>query len=853
MKICSTVLKGQQCIFSTALLLALLLMLFVNSVCAQSPAVKKVLVFNSYHQGYKWSDDVMGGIVSVLGTGTNNGNLQIEYMDAQRIADAGYLQKLSEIYSYKFRENKFDVIIASDDPAFTFLLKHRQKLFPDTPIVFCGVNYFVDSMLQGHKNVTGVVEAQDIRATIELALKLHPRTKEIYIVNDNTITGQAIAKDLSKVAPLFKNKVDFVPLSGLSMEQIQQKVAKLPTDSLILYLIFFEDSAGHKFAYNEGISRIVTHSSVPVYGVWDFSLGYGIVGGMLTSGFFQGETAAKQALRIIGGEPVSTIPVVKQGSNRYMFDSTLLKRFKIKFGDLPADSIIINESDAGRKQVLVLNSYHHGMTWADGVNSGISSILGNNDKIDLHFEFMDTKRNAGPEYIQKLTQLYRYKFRGKKFDLVIVSDDDAYNLARKNHPELFPNVPLVFCGVNFFQPEDLKNDRLITGVVEAVDIRKNLEIALRLHPGTQKIVVVNDLTATGRANRKLIDGVLKDFQGVEFEFLDDINMSELEERVSSLPPNNLILLLSFNRDKSNNVFSYEESIRRIASKARVPIYSVWDFYLGSGIVGGMLTNGFSQGEMAAKLGLRVLDGEKTDKIPVVLTSPNRYMFDYRYLKQFGIKADKLPGQSKIINRPNFILEKYGKAAAILLSIFAAITFYILYRRKKSRDLLKLMAATDPLTGVLNRRAGLAYLKQLIKSANVMNTNFVVCFVDLDRLKSVNDTYGHLEGDRYLREASQILQLKIRKGDLLCRYGGDEFLMAINSCTRGQAEIMWDKIEESISVFNLGGEAQFTISMSRGFVEYDPASPVSILELVEMADSEMYKFKQKRKAENSIPQ
>jgi len=135
----------------------------------------------------------------------------------------------------------------------------------------------------------------------------------------------------------------------------------------------------------------------------------------------------------------------------------------------------------------------------------------------------------------------------------------------------------------------------------------------------------------------------------------------------------------------------------------------------------------------------------------------------------------------------------------------------------------------------------------------MNTNFVVCFVDLDRLKSVNDTYGHLEGDRYLREASQILQLKIRKGDLLCRYGGDEFLMAINSCTRGQAEIMWAKIEESISAFNLGGEAQFTISMSRGFVEYDPASPVSILELVEMADSEMYKFKQKRKAENSIPQ
>ncbi len=847
-----SVLKWRRCFLPTALLLALLFMFSVSNVCAQSPAAKKILVFNSYHQAYKWSDDVMSGIVSVLGAGASSGNLQIEYMDAQRIADSGYLKKLSEIYSYKFRDKKFDVIIASDDPAFTFLLKHRHKLFPDTPIVFCGVNYFVESMLNGHKNITGVVEAQDIKATIELALKLHPRTREIYVVNDNTITGQAIAKDLNKVAPLFKNKVAFVPLSGLSMEQIQKKVALLPTDSLILYLIFFEDSTGNKFAYNEGISQIATHSRVPIYGVWDFSLGYGIVGGMLTSGFYQGETAAKQALRITGGETVSTIPVVKQGSNRYMFDSTLLKQFKIKFSDLPADSIIINESDAGRKQVLVLNSYHHGMSWADGVNSGISSVLGRNDKIDLHFEFMDTKRNAGPEYIQKLTQLYRYKFRGKKFDLVIVSDDDAYNLSRKNHSDLFPNVPIVFCGVNFFQPEDLKNDNLITGVVEAVDIRKNLEIALKLHPGIQKIVVINDLTVTGRANRKLIDGVLKDFHSVEFEFLDDINMSELEERVSHLPSDNLILLLSFNRDKSNNVFSYEESIRRVAAKARVPIYGVWDFYLGSGIVGGMLTNGFSQGEMAAKLGLRVLDGEKPDKIPVVQTSPNRYMFDYHYLNQFGVETNKLPGQSEIINRPNIFLEKYGKTAAILLSVIAVIACYILYRRKKSRDLLTLMEATDPLTGVLNRRAGLAYLKQLIKSANVMNTNVVVCFVDLDSLKFVNDTYGHLEGDRYLREASQILQQKTRKGDLLCRYGGDEFLMAISNCTLGQAERLWGKVEESATAFNLGGEAQFTISMSRGFVEYNPALQFSILELVEMADAEMYKFKQKRKAENSIP-
>lgn len=702
-------------------------------------------------------------------------------------------------------------------------------------------------MLNGHRDITGVVEAQDIRSTLDLALKLHPQTKEVYVINDNSITGQAIAKDLQKVMPFFSDRVTFIPLSGLSMERVQQKVSQLPRNSLVLFLIFFEDSTGQKFSFSDSISRIAANSTAPIYGVWDFSLGYGIVGGMLTSGFFQGETAARLAERILNGEKASTIPVVKQGSNRYMFDSTQLQRFKIKSADLPADSIIINESDTGRKQVLVLNSYHHGMRWTDGIISGIASVMGNNDTVDLNYEFMDTKRNASPEYIQKLFQLYRYKFMGKKFDLVITSDDDAYNLARKYHFELFPQVPIVFSGVNFFQPNDIRHDKLVTGVVEAVDIGKTLELALRLHPGTRRIVVVNDMTSTGESNRKLLNTVLTGFPSVQFDFYEDMNMSELQERIGKLTPDSLIFLLSFNRDKSNNVFSYEESIRRISARSKVPIYSVWDFYLGSGIVGGMLTNGFSQGEIAAKMGLRILKGERPENVPVVMTSPNRYMFDYRYLKQFAIDPDTLPEQSLIINRPHILMEKYGKAAMITLAVSGTVAGCILYQRKKAHDRLRHMVATDPLTGVLNRRAGNDYLKQLIKSAKMLNTPLTVCFVDLDRLKGVNDTYGHLEGDRYLREASRILQIKVRKGDLLCRYGGDEFVIALSNCTREQAVIFWNKIEEDIRDFNLSTAAAFEISMSRGFAEYNPAAPITFSELVETADTEMYAFKQQRKA------
>ena len=827
------------------LLLVLTIPLATNTH-AQTLPVKNILVLNSYHQGYKWADDITSGINSVMGAATSNIHVQTEYMDTQHIADARYLLELKKIYSYKFRNKKFEVIIAADDPAFSFLLKYRNILFPGIPIVFCGVNHFVDSMLNGHDDITGVVEDQDIKATLELALKLHPQTRNVYVINDNTMTGKSIGKALDEITPLFTDRVRFIPLGGRSMEQIQQKVANLPPHSLVLYLIFFEDGNGVKFSYSDSIARISPYSTAPIYGNWEFSLDHGIVGGMLASGFYQGEMAAKMAERILNGEQVSAIPVIKSGSNRYMFDRVQLNRFQLNSTDLPPDSIIINESDTSRKQILILNSYHYGMTWSDGIISGITSAMGDKTAFNLQFEFMDTKQNVGPEYTQNLHQLYRYKYQGKKYDLIITSDDDAYNLARKYHNELFPNVPIVFCGVNFFQADNIKHDRLITGIVEAVDIRKTLELALNLHPGTKKIIVINDQTATGKANKNLLDTVLPDFPTVQFQLYGNINMSELEERVARLTSDSLILLMSFNKDKSNNTFSYEESIRRIAVKTSVPIYGVWDFYLGNGIVGGMLTNGYTQGEMAAKMGMRILAGEQLDKMPVVTTSPNRYMFDYRYLRQFAINPNTLPPQSVIINRPHPLLEKYRRSLIVTLSILLTLAGFYFYRHKKNQNQLKLMATTDPLTGIMNRQAGTAYLKRLIKSAKLLNTHLTICFVDLDDLKKVNDTLGHQEGDRYLQQAILILQQKIRKADLICRFGGDEFVLAISNCNRHQAEVFWEKAEEAMRDFNQNATMPFTISMSRGFAEYNPNTPMSLAELISMADTEMYAFKQQRK-------
>ncbi len=244
---------------------------------------------------------------------------------------------------HKFRNARFDVIILSDNDALDFMIKYRDDLFGKVPTVFCGINYFTESDLKGQTLYTGVNETIDVQGTIEVALKLHPSTRNIFVINDATITGKRIYNDFIKLAQSFQEKVRFEFLQDIEMEELLKKVENLPSDSLILYTLFFRDKAGKFYEYDESISLIEQRAKVPIYGTWDFSLGYGIVGGLLTSGYDQGRAAGKMALRILRGERIESIPVIMKTQTRYMFDYRQVERFGINLSAIPKESVFIND------------------------------------------------------------------------------------------------------------------------------------------------------------------------------------------------------------------------------------------------------------------------------------------------------------------------------------------------------------------------------------------------------------------------------------------------------------------------------------------------------------------------------
>ncbi|MEW6520122.1 MAG: ATP-binding protein [Thermodesulfobacteriota bacterium] len=311
--------------------------------CAYHPPTH-ILILNSYHQSMAWEQDMLQAFQDKLESDQNQVEIHVENMDTQRIPYGDqYRQQLFALCRSKYADTPLRLIIASGNYAFNFMREFRASLFPGVPVIFCGVSIFEEGMLAGLPGFTGVVEIFDAAATVNIALKIHPRARKIFVINDHLPTGAAWTRTIHQQLAGFAGRLDIRYADNLSMEELQRQLRSLPRDALVLYGFYFQDRLGHYYREQESIRLIAAASPVPVYGLLNFYLGHGMVGGNLISGNFQGEVAAVQAKRILAGETPDSIAVVKYGAKRNMFDFKQLERWKISQSKLPPDSIIINK------------------------------------------------------------------------------------------------------------------------------------------------------------------------------------------------------------------------------------------------------------------------------------------------------------------------------------------------------------------------------------------------------------------------------------------------------------------------------------------------------------------------------
>ncbi|HPQ68605.1 MAG TPA: PAS domain S-box protein [bacterium] len=343
----------------------------------------------------------------------------IEYLDTKRHPLELIQDNMYRLLQTKYSQKKIDLILAFDDGAYNFLDKYYDMLFSGVPVVVTGVDHLSLSLQEEKPYITGFVDRMDPRPTIELILRLQPKTTQIYVIQDNTPTGMSQRLSVEEAAQFFP-LLTFTFLDGrqMSMRDLLNEVAVLTPDSAILLTMWMRDGENEYYDPNQAAEQISQAASAPMYGLSDLWLDHGIVGGKLNSGYTQGMEIVSIARRILAGEPPQAIPIRRASPSLYMFDSRQLRRWRINHSLLPENSVV------HFRHVSVLSRYRNFILSVLAfliVQSGIIVVLLNNLR----------RRRASERALRDSEARYRNLLETMNEGFLIVDDHDVIRYANE--------------------------------------------------------------------------------------------------------------------------------------------------------------------------------------------------------------------------------------------------------------------------------------------------------------------------------------------------------------------------------------------------------------------------------------
>ncbi len=346
------------------------------------------------------------------------------------------------------------------------------------------------------------------------------------------------------------------------------------------------------------------------------------------------------------------------------------------------------QSDLSGKNVLILHSFESNQPAFLGTEKGLSTVLtsGGIPILNQFFEFLDLRRNTGPEHRKFLAEQMRMRYGHRKIDLIITVYAEALEFVLKDYRDIPPAVPILA----LYMPQGFnlpKTDRRIVQHFPRPDVVGTLQIALKLVPGAKHVYIACGVHPMDRITEDLARSLLKKWEGpLEFHYLSHMPVEDMLATLSRTPPGSIILALSFSRDVTGRTVTTPEVVKRLSRISSAPIFRVLDNAFGYGIVGGFLFHHEYNGTRAGELALNILRDSKTpDSISAVLDVPSVPMFDWMQLRRWQLSEAALPKGSRVINREETIWDFKWHIMGVLgfcLADTALIVFLIVQRRRK---------------------------------------------------------------------------------------------------------------------------------------------------------------------------
>ena len=320
-------------------IVGILLCIAGPSVAAE-PDAKNVLIF--FHVPEPVKDPAYVYQIESLVRARVRGpvNFYIEYMDATRAEDKDYQRNLTDSLRDTYSGRKLDLVMLSGYPTLDLVLRHRNELFRGVPIVYFSME---TRNIAGRTwpGITGVTETQDVKAVINLALRLDPDTSTVAIITGKSEIETFWLVELHSELLHYQNKVKEIDLVDLPTDQILQRADKLPPKTIVFFELEPQESIQPAIGVRDVLAQI--GQRFPTYCIFPYAcVGHGAVAGIESSGRDEVVTlAATTAARILSGEQVDNIPVVHPSGTQTLADWRQLRRWHIPESALPSGSVIL--------------------------------------------------------------------------------------------------------------------------------------------------------------------------------------------------------------------------------------------------------------------------------------------------------------------------------------------------------------------------------------------------------------------------------------------------------------------------------------------------------------------------------
>jgi PAS domain S-box-containing protein len=349
---------------------------------------------------------------------------------------------------------------------------------------------------------------------------------------------------------------------------------------------------------------------------------------------------------------------------------------------------LLAQPSAGIRKILIVHYYAQYQASIQGLDEGIGTIIRTSppESVDFFFEYLDFARVQNAADKEMRARHLKEKYEHADISVVIAVADGALVFLRDHG--LFPGVPVVALTQRRAPDNARVTEPDVVRVLDGPTAARTVELALRLHPDTQHLVVLGAQSGDDGEFERAARAQLDAFRTrLAITYLGNMPEEQLLDRVSRLPANSLLLVLQFAPRNVQANRLRADFYRRVSNKAHVPLYGLSDVDIGSGVVGGHVRDMVAAGAQVASLALRIALGETIATVPPQNT-PSVPMFDERELRRWGIDRRLLPAGSIVrFHQPGFWEQYKGYVLAALALCIVQCGFIaaLLVQRARRRE------------------------------------------------------------------------------------------------------------------------------------------------------------------------